>query len=303
MRASNLAVLVIAIILGGVAAFLARNWLQSRVLVSSARAERSIVVAAKPLKFGEPLTTDTVAEVGWAAETLPDGSFATIKDLLKDGRRVALASFGRNEPIVGSKITGPGQRASLSTMLDGGKRAITIRVDDVRGVAGFILPGDHVDVALIRSDNGRRYSDLLLQNAKVVAIDQIASEQRDKPTVAKAVTLEVTPQQAQKISLATDVGRLSLILRQAGELDTVADSRVTEADLGAAEVVHRPELVSAPLTPPEEKAVPVEKPAVRPDIATVTIVRNLKGLEYRVVRDSKSSAGARSGSSGITDLR
>jgi pilus assembly protein CpaB len=186
-------------------------------------------------------------------------------------------------------------------MLDEGKRAVTVRVDDVRGVAGFILPGDHVDVALIRRENGQRYSDLLLQNVKVVAIDQIANEQRDKPTVAKAVTLEVTPQQAQKISLATDVGRLSLILRQAGEVDTVADSRVTEADLGAPDAVqNKPEPVSSPPPPPEEKAVPVEKAAVRPDIATVTIVRNLKGLDYRVVRDS---AGMRNGSAGVAGSR
>ena len=158
----------------------------------------------------------------WAAKAIPAGAFPSKKALFKEGRRISLATIQQNEPILISKITGPGERASLSTLLDKDKRAITIRVDDVRGVAGFILPNDRVDVVLIRSVSdssaGRRdYSDLLLQDVKVIAVDQISSEQKDRPTVAKAVTLEVTPFQAQKISLATNVGHLSLILRKAGD--------------------------------------------------------------------------------------
>ena len=154
--------------------------------------------------------------------------------MFKDGGRIALATIQQNEPILSTKITGPGQRATLSTLLDKDKRAITIRVDDVRGVAGFILPNDRVDVVLIRTasdSSGQRQSDLLLQDVKVIAIDQIASEQKDNAVVAKAVTLEVTPYEAQKISLATNVGSLSLILRKAGDANVVANSRVTETDL------------------------------------------------------------------------
>src|SRR5262249_8346187 len=145
-------------------------------------------------------------------------------------------------------ITGPGERASLSTLLEKDSRAITIRVDDVRGVAGFILPNDRVDVVLIRTgSDGSRQSDLLLQDVKVIAIDQIASQQKDNPLVAKAVTLEVTPYQAQKISLATNIGSLSLILRKAGDAAVVANSRVTEIDLSDEPRPAPPAPVAAPV--------------------------------------------------------
>src|SRR6185437_10428971 len=208
MRPNSILILVVAIVLGGIAAFLARSWLLSRTQVATTSA--TVVAAAKQIPYGTQLTDDNLIVIPWAAGAIPQGSFATKQALLKDGQRISLAILQQNEPILNSKVTGPGERASLSTLLDKDKRAITIRVDDVRGVAGFILPNDRVDVVLIRtvsdSPTGRRdISDLLLQDIKVIAVDQISSEQKDRPTVAKAVTLEVTPFQAQKISLATNV--------------------------------------------------------------------------------------------------
>ena len=109
---------------------------------------------------------------------------------------------------------------------------MTVRVDDVRGVAGFIQPGDRVDVVLIRSQGesktGEGYSDVILQSARVLAIDQITGERTEQATVAKAVTLEVSAEDAQKILLATSVGRLSLILRQPEEANADQVRRVTE---------------------------------------------------------------------------
>ncbi len=280
MRTSNIIILVVAIVMGGVAAFMARSFMQGQQVATGT----TIVVAAKALSFGEPIGADGVAEVSWSASTLPDGAFSSREQLLKDGRRVALASIGRNEPILRSKITGPGQRASLSTTLENGMRAVTVRVDDVRGVAGFILPNDHVDVVLIRADNEasrkQSYSELLLQNVKVLATDQVANEQKEQPTVAKAVTLEVTPYQAQKISLAIDVGHLSLVLRQPGEADTVSTGRVTERDLGEAEASPQPQPVTV-----AAEAPPVAAPApVRIDTATVAIVRDTRREEYKVLK-------------------
>src|SRR5262249_43536465 len=160
----------------------------------------------------------------------------------------------RNELILKTKITGPGQRASLSALLDEGKRAVTVRVDDVRGVAGFVLPGDRVDVVLIRTVRGtsgstENISDVLLQHIKVLAVDQLANERQQTPTVAKAVTLEVDTDQAQKILLASDVGRLALILRQAGENNPAIAKRVTERDLARAEPIAAPAQVTVPLPP------------------------------------------------------
>src|SRR5882672_5522673 len=166
--------------MGGIAALWSRYWLVSRSHMSADAAPiGSIVVAAKPLAFGAVVTADNVTEIPWAAASLPEGAFATKDDLLKDGRRVVLSPLEPNEPVLRSKTTGPGQRASLSSLLQEGKRAVTVRVDDVRGVAGFILPGDFVDVVLIQSEAGgpserENYSEILLEHVKVLAVDQLA---------------------------------------------------------------------------------------------------------------------------------
>jgi pilus assembly protein CpaB len=285
MRPNSIVILVIAIVLGGIAAFLARNWLLSRTQVT-ATATTTIVAAGKQLPFGTPLAEDNVIEMPWAASVLPAGSFTTKQALFKDGRRITLATVQQNEPILNSKVTGPGERASLSTLLGQDKRAITIRVDDVRGVAGFILPNDRVDVVLIRSDSdsgGRKdYSDLLLQDVKVIAVDQIVSERKDNPTVAKAVTLEVTPQEAQKITLATDIGHLSLILRKAGDTNVVTNQRVTTADLSAGGERAAP--VPAVVNSTPVQAAPARAPSPPPD-STVWIIRDLKAQDYKVLRE------------------
>ncbi len=289
MRPNSVIVLVLAVLMGGIAAFLARNWLVER----GARSEQiagTIVVAAAPLPFGTELSSDNTKEIPWAAKTLPAGAFPGKEQLFKDGKRVSLSSIQTDEPVLESKITGPGQRASLSSLLDPNKRAITIRVDDVRGVAGFILPNDRVDVVLIRSESGpqgqRNYSDILLQDVKVIAVDQIVSEQKDKPVVAKAVTLEVTPRQAQRISLATDVGHLSLILRKAGDSNVVANSRVTQSDLveGEAQPVH--EVSAVPVALPVAKPAPAPPPPIPSDV-TVTIIRDLRSQDYKVLRQTR----------------
>ncbi len=254
MRSSSIVVLVVALVLGGVAAFLARNWMVSH---SQSNAQvGTMVVAAASLPFGAQLSAENTTEIPWSAGTLPEGAFATKQELLKDGRRMTLASFAKSEPILGGKITAPNQPATLSSTLDPGKRAVTVRVDDVRGVAGFIQPGDRVDVVLIRTEaelrSNEAYSDVILQSAKVLAIDQITGERTDKPTIAKAVTLEVGAQDAQKILLATNIGRLSLILRQSAQANADPLRRVTESDLtdAAPRKAPQPVVVQAPAPAP-----------------------------------------------------
>jgi pilus assembly protein CpaB len=283
MRRNNVISLALALGMGGAAAFLAHNWLQSLARSTSAAASvGTIVVAAEPLAFGAELTAENIAEIPWAAKAAPDGAFFSKDELLRDGRRVALAPLGRGEPILQARITGPGQRASLSSLLQDGRRAVTVRVDDVRGVAGFILPGDFVDVVLIGEEGPPRrenYSDILLQHVKVLAVDQLASERQEQPTVAKAVTLEVTPEQAQKVLLASNIGKLSLILRRPAEAGAGSGGRVTERDLLGTK------LAVAPPPPPPPAPVPVAAPPPPPsNTVKVTIVRNLKGEDYTVVR-------------------
>jgi pilus assembly protein CpaB len=278
MRKGNLFILLLAIAMGGGAAYLAREWIAAHAHPPSAH-NGTVVVATVPLAFGTALNRENVTEIPWASGNRPEGAFATRDELFKDGRRVALAPLQRNELILKTKVTGPGQRASLSALLDEGKRAVTVRVDDVRGVAGFVLPGDRVDVVLIRTVTGpsgskENISDVLLQHVKVLAVDQLANEQQERPTVARAVTLEVETDQAQKILLATDVGKLALILRQAGESSASIANRVTERDLARAEPVAAPAPAAAPAPPP------------RSNSTTVTIIRNMKREEYSVLRSN-----------------
>ena len=284
MRNNNLIILVVALVLGGIAAVLARNWLANHARSSQAGVG-TIVVAAAPLAFGTQLTAQNITEIPWSTAVLPQGAFSTKQALLKDGRRMALALMARNEPILLSKITAPNQPATLSSILQPGKRAVTVRVDDVRGVAGFIQPGDLVDVVLIRTEAESRsnesYSDVILQSAKVLAIDQVTGERTEQPVIAKAVTLEVNVEDAQKILLAANIGRLSLILRQPAQASNDQVQRVTEQDLGDAPMLSKP--IVTPLPTPAVVAPPPPPPVARPVAARtrrITIWHGLKAEEY-----------------------
>src|SRR5580700_6912252 len=147
-----------AVLFGLLAVFLAQTWLNNQAdarlrSIDAQRKvpapERTIVVANRPLRFGDELNTLALREVPWPQDALPAGAFSRIADLTAV-KRVVLMPIDVNEAVLASKITGPGQRATLSAVLADGMKAVTVRVNDVGGVAGFVLPGDHVDVLLTR---------------------------------------------------------------------------------------------------------------------------------------------------------
>ena len=255
MRVSTIIMLAGAAACAAAAAFLTQAWLGARtepVVVRAAAPAvplpqmRTVVVAAAPLKFATVLAPEMLSEVPWPAEHVPVDTFASKTALLASGQRVVLANIAKNEPLLASKITGPGQRASLSIMIAEGKKAVTIRVDDVLGVAGFVQPDDRVDVLLTRNERVATttttsatksaaagvYTDLLLQNIRVLAIDQLAERNLPAKPV-KAVTLEVETDDAQKLVLAASVGQLSLALRRAGGMETSESRRIGLEDLPA----------------------------------------------------------------------
>jgi pilus assembly protein CpaB len=130
------------------------------------------------------------------------------------------------------------QTPALSALVKPGMKAVTIRVNDVEGVGGFVLPGDHVDAVLTRQlEKGNATTQVVLQNTRVLAVDQTADERAAKATVAKSVTLEVDTVDAQKLWLASSVGSLSLLLRKAGETAEIRTRKVTLNDLGTNEPV------------------------------------------------------------------
>lgn len=239
MRASTIVMTGFAVVFGLLAVFIAQVWLNNQANKQAKNYEtqkpmptQTIVVAKQPLRFGTELNASMLQEVSWPADAVPAGAFTRIDDLLSKGRRVVLAAMEANEPVLALKITGPGQRATLSALVRPGMKAVTIRVNDVEGVGGFVLPGDHVDVVLTRQlDKGQATSEVVLQNTRVLAVDQSADERAAKAAVAKSVTLEVTTVQAQKVWLATSVGSLSLLLRKAGETEQMRTRKVTLKDL------------------------------------------------------------------------
>lgn len=273
MRASTIVMIVLAGVFGLLAVFVAQAWLNrqdEQLRLKSAlnqpkpAATRMVVVAASALRFGNPLTSGNLRETPWPEGALPEGSFSSIQDVLAAGKRIVLAPIEPNEPVLVSKLTGPGQRATLSAVLHEGMKAVTVRVSDIEGVAGFVLPGDRVDILLTRRVDKGGTTDVVLQNTRVLAIDQLADERSDKPAVVKAVTVEVDTVAAQKLTLASQVGTLSLALRKAGEATAGDQRRVTAEDLGRD---------TAPVAGPKK-------------FSTVTVVRAGKREEYGVPSDS-----------------
>ena len=282
MRTSTFVMIGFAVLFGLLAVFLAQIWLNNQAdeRLKSIEAQRkaapparTIVVAAKPLRFGDELTSSALREIAWPDNALPNGAFNKIADITS-GKRIVLMPIDTNEAILASKITGPGQRATLSAVLNDGMKAVTIRVNDVQGVAGFVLPGDRVDVLLTRTgEKNNAFNDVVLQDVRVLAVDQLADEKVDKPSVVKAVTIEVDPTQGQKVSLAATVGTLSLLLRKAGEVVDADTRRVTAGDL-------------------------TTRPAQDSHFVTIGVVRPSKGdrVEYTVpVEDGAAHAAALSG--------
>ena len=305
LKRQTMIALGVAVLLGLVAVYLANAFL----LGTERRAELSgstrVAVAAVPLDYGVDVTPDKVRFVDFPNSSIPPGSFTTLAALLPDGKhRAALVPIQINEPILATKISGEGKGASIAALLPDGKRAAAVRINDVSGVAGFIQPNDSVDVLITRRAVGtnvgdQRLTDVLLQNARVIAIDQDSKGEEAKATVAKTATLEVTPLDAQKLALGQDVGTLSLVLRKPGDdqnsatVETVslADLRynrfgsmtpATSATPGAA-----PVRVAAPVRIVRRTVVRqvAARPAPQRQTDSIEIVRGTKGDSYEVGRN------------------
>lgn len=299
----------LALLLAGASVYLARNWLENQVqpvIVNKAPEIEitKIVVAGAPLRFGNAVRREHLRLADWPAGALPEGAFTSVDELL-DGEkdRVVLRPMEINEPILKTKVSGFGGRAILSSVIDEKMRATTIRVNDVLGVAGFVLPGDHVDVMLTRDlSKGNPITDILFQNVKVLGIDQDANDEREAPGVVRAVTLEVTPEQGQKLVLAQKVGTLSLALRHLTDADAVATRTITVKDLRIGEANLPPEPELAKLEDEGAKAAKKAKTskivtrktrvAKKKAISAVRIVRALKSTSYEVQAEKGTAFSA-----------
>uniref|UniRef100_UPI0025D011EB Flp pilus assembly protein CpaB n=1 Tax=Sphingomonas sp. TaxID=28214 RepID=UPI0025D011EB len=254
-----------------------------------------IAVASLPLTYGNEVTPDKVKFVEYPAASLPPGSYKTLKELLPEGkRRVALRSIQVNQPLIAADLTGEGQAASIAALLPDGMRAATVRINDVSGVAGFVKPNDTVDVLITRqpiNGDGSQVTDVLLQNIRVIAMDQNANNPDGKPNVSRTATLELTPIDAQKVALGQQLGELSLVLRKPGEEQNIQKiETVSLADLRYSYYGSKPPgspagtapaVATAPVVRVHRPRVPVFKVVV-PRTSTVSVTRGMESRDYEV---------------------
>ena len=230
----TLIALGVAIVLGLVAVFLTNNYLSTKQSQAYASGTTKVAVATAPMAFGSDITTDKIRFVDYPNTSIPPGAFTTAAQLMPAGKkRVALMPIAVNEPILASKISAQGAGASIAALLPDGMRATSVRINDVSGVAGFIMPNDTVDVLITRNpaNAGAQVTDVLLQNVRIIAIDQRSKNADGTPKLAHTATLEVNPLDAQKLALAQEVGTLSLVLRKPGEQNNPVVETVSMNDL------------------------------------------------------------------------
>lgn len=222
--------LVLAILTGLAAAVYAASWVAQRGNIASTK----VVVAAVDIELGSKISPQMLTVSDWPSESVPSDAF---KDTAQLQDRVVKSGVLRGEAIVDRKLAPVGTQGGLSAVIAEGKRAMTVRVNDVVGVAGFALPGNYVDVmvnAQQERGGGQQPSQIsitVLEQVLVLAVAQEASRDDTKPKVVSAVTLELTPTDAEKLDLARSVGSLSLVLRNQLDKNAVATSGITKAEL------------------------------------------------------------------------
>lgn len=251
-------VLLAALAAGAVAVVLASRWLTEQAgTVGGAK----VVVAAADVDLGTQLTPQLLQVVDWPKESVPKGASSDTAQLLeKQGQpaRVLRVSVVKGEPIVESKLAPPGATGGLASIIGRGKRAMTVSVNEIVGVAGFALPGNYVDILVSTQDDkakevSKQISKIVLEQVLVLAIAQEAKQGDTKPRVVNAVTLEVTPEQAERIDLARSVGALTLVLRPQVDKTDVETSGVRKSQL----------LGKSPIEEAPPAPVAADKPVVK----------------------------------------
>lgn len=272
MRNSKpLLIIGLALFLALAAVLVAAKWMGEQ-----GAAGTRIVVAGADIGQGTRLVAANLQLLDWPAGSVPPGA---ITDIAKLENRISRADIGRGEPVLESKLAPPGTTGGLSAVVAAGKRAMTVRVNDVVGVAGFALPGNYVDILVnlesTALDNGARQpsiSKIVLERILVLAVAQESNRDDTKPRVVNAVTLELAPDQVEKLDLARSIGSLSLVLRNQVDPQPANTSGATrESVLGLPEAKPAPVAAAARPAPSAPRA-PARAPA---PADSVLVIRGL----------------------------
>jgi len=219
MRVGSFVMAVLGLAVAGGSAYLARDFIeaQSAAVTNETRpALVEVIVAGQDIAFGQQIEAQNLTTISWPAEAVPKGIFSDFSKLLpaKDQPpRRAKRAISQGELILVNKVSEYGEKVTIVQKLKPNYRAMAVKVSAETAVGGFVTPGDFVDVVLTQGGGQELRAVTILQNVRVIGVDQVANEQSDQPDIARTVTVEVTPEQGQTLALAQQAGRLSLTLR------------------------------------------------------------------------------------------
>ncbi len=251
--------LVVAVFFGLIAAYGIFNFLSqtAKEKESLRAANQDIVVAAQDIPPGTTLNDEAIKKgivktMPWPKASVPAGAFSSTQQVVGKVNRVKILA---NEPILESRLAGEG--AGLTVRLEAGKRAIATRVDEIIGVSGFIVPDDRVDIILTTTPIGgnpeAKISKIVMQNKRVLSVAQSTEQKDGKPQLARSITLEVTPEEAERLSLAATEGQITMTLRGLGDDASVATIGANKRDLLAMAAAPARKSSNAPVAVAPEK--------------------------------------------------
>lgn len=258
----SLMLIVISLALATAAAVLANRWVSSRAAAVDATRPQtiSLVAAATDIPFGATLEAKHLKKIDVLTKARPPGSYTDPVQVLG---KVAKSEIFADEVLLEKRFGAAGTGSALASVLGPNMRAVSVRVDDVVGVGGFILPGNRVDVVAARADGDRAFAETILSDVKVLAVDQQASADKNAPVVVRAVTLEVTSEGAEELARAKQ-----LALRNPGDksVHVAGAYPPVEAPLVVAEAAPAPAAVTAMdgvrRAPPRIRRAPAAEPGV-----------------------------------------
>ncbi|WEF32010.1 Flp pilus assembly protein CpaB [Pseudoduganella chitinolytica] len=262
-KSRSLLIIGVALFLALAAVLVAAKWMTEQGATAGAK----VAIAAADIGQGVRLSKDNVQLIEWPAGALPPGAISDLKQL---ENRVTRTDIGRGEAVLETKLAPPGTTGGLSAVVAAGKRAMTVRVNDVVGVAGFALPGNYVDILVNLQAGGgdmatreQSISKIVLERILVLAVAQESNRDDTKPKVVNAVTLELTPDQVEKLDLARSIGSLSLVLRNQVDpqpANTAGATRESVLGLPPAKAAPTPAPMPAPAPRPAAPAVRAPAP-------------------------------------------
>jgi pilus assembly protein CpaB len=252
MKRRGTLMVMLSLVFGAAAAWSAKNWVEQRTRASNVEdAGSSVVVAAMEVPYGTVMEGRHVKVITVPTGTSLGNHFSSVKEV--EGL-IASQKVLNGEVLLKERFTKSGAGSTLAALIKPDMRAVTVRVNDVVGVAGFLLPGNRVDIVAARKVNDRATTETILMNINVLAVDQTSTQDVNEPVVVRSVTLEMTPKEAEILVRAREEGRIQLTLRNPTD-------------------EFRPQLAATPEPPPP---APVAKPVRRappPKAPGVTIIR------------------------------